>query len=175
MSSPGAHGLRFLDITKGPDGHHQAVPLAVGCLDSVRTDEGLKYPRSPFWRCCLMKDGMYVHGLCSHQPVPLQPPAHHTTYLSSGGGSLSSVHPVHTCGWHFPPASAFLCSCNAQRTPLCSCLQTSGHEVESQDGHRTPLWEESKPLSSVRHRPPSLHICLLWEARNGWKPWYLWE
>lgn len=71
----------------------------------------------------------------------------HTPYLSSGGGSRSSVHPVHTCGWHFPPESACPCSCNAQRLPLCSCLQTFGHEVESQDGRRTPLWEESKRLS----------------------------
>lgn len=71
----------------------------------------------------------------------------HTPYLSSGGESLSSVRPVHTCGWHFPPESACPCSCNAQRPPRCSCLQTFGHEVESQDGHRTPLWEESKHLS----------------------------
>lgn len=112
--------------------------------------EGLSCER---WALCPS-----VHGLCSHQPVPLQPPAHHAAYLSSGGGSLSSVRPVHTCGWHFPPASAFLCSCTAQRTPLCSCLQTSGHVVESQDDHRTPLWGDSKHLSCVGDGPPSLHM-----------------
>lgn len=41
LSSPGSHGLSFLDRTEAPDGPHQAVPLAVDCLDSVRTDKGL--------------------------------------------------------------------------------------------------------------------------------------
>lgn len=100
----------------------------------------------------------------------------HTSYLSSGGGSLSSVRPVHTCGWHFPPESACPCSCNAQRPPLCSCLQTFGREVESQDGHRTPLWEESKHLSDfVWNGPPSLHTCFVWEVRRERKPWYILE
>lgn len=124
-------------------------------LELALVEDGL---RAPKWYC------PPARGPCSHQPVLLQPlhTIPHTPYLSSGGGSLSSVHPVHTCGWHSPPESACPCSCNAQRPPLCSCLQTSGHEVESQDGHRTPLWEESKHLSgSVGDRPPSLHVCSL--------------
>lgn len=109
-----------------------------------------------------------------HAP-PIQCPSSrlhilYAPYLSSGGGSLSSVRPVHTCGWSFPPESACPCSCNAQRPPLCSCLQTFGHEVESQDGHRTPLWEESKHLSGfVWNGPPLLHTCFLWEVRKDRK------
>lgn len=100
-----------------------------------------------------------------HQSGQTPLPDTRPPYLSSGGGSQSSVRPAHTCGWRFPPESVCPCSCNARPPPRYSCPPTSGNGAGCPGGRRTPLWGRAN-ISAIRYRDGSLSRDTCWAFQS---------